>query len=125
MATPNYESLRKDTGNTISTLDDAAAQAVFDEAATLYSAGAVYAGARLLLLLPDWQKATEEAADYTQNQESEKLSQIATAKKAYLDYWQGLVDKATALDKVANRPSAVRSGRTRRIPARIIEYPGC
>lgn len=119
----DYQALRDDTGKTEATLNDEAAQVVFDRAATLYSAGAVFAGARILILRPDWQKATE-LADMTQNEESERLSQIAEAKRKYLAYWQGLVDEATKLDVVSNRASAVRSGRTKRKPARVMEYPG-
>lgn len=119
----DYQALRDDTGKTLATLSNEAAQAVFDRAATLYSAGAVYAGARILILRPDWKQATEQA-DYTQNEESEKLSQIAAAKKAYLLYWEGLAAEATKLDVVSNRSGAVRSGRTKRKPARVMEYPG-
>lgn len=118
-----YAALRRDTGKTIATLPDPEAEDIFVQAASMYSPSAVYAGARVLVLLPDWQKATEQA-DYTQNEESEKLGQLAESKRKYLDYWEGKVEEAQAKDEQANRPSAVRSGRTTRKPARLKEYPG-
>lgn len=118
-----YAALRRDTGKTEATLPDEEAEAIFVEAATLYSTSAVYPGARVLLLLPEWQTATE-LADYTQNEESEKLGQIAESKRKYLAYWEAKVTEATKIDEQANRGSGVRSGRTTRKPARVKEYPG-
>lgn len=119
----DWIALRDDTNKTLAQLSDAAAEAIFVRAATLYSASAVYAGTRVLVLRPDWVKATE-LADYSQNEESEKLGQIAEAKRKYLAYWEDLAAQATKVDETANRPSAVRSGRTTRKPARVKEYPG-
>lgn len=118
-----YAALRRDTGKTEATLPGNVAEEILVQAHAQYSPSAVYAGARVLVLLPDWVKATE-MADYTQNEESEKLGQIAESKRKYLDYWEGKVAEAEAKDEQANRPSAVRSGRTTRKPARLKEYPG-
>lgn len=119
----DYQELRDHTGRTEETLTDAEADAVFVRAATIYAAAGVYAGARVLLLLKDWQEASNQA-DYTQNEESEKLSQIADAKKALLLYWEGRVTADIANDTLLNGSSAVRSARSTRKPARIKEYPG-
>ena len=118
-----YAALRRDTGKTEIGLSDPEAEAIFVEAAALYPATALQYGARVLALLPEWQKATE-LADYSQNEESEKLGQIAEAKRKYLAYWEGKVAEATKADQLANRSSGVRSGRTIRKPARIQEFPG-
>lgn len=119
----DYQALRDDTGRTEDTLDDTAAEAKFVQAESLYPTAGVYAGARVLLLRKDWQDASQQA-DYTQNEESEKLSQIADAKRALLLYWEGRVTADIANDTLLNGSSAVRSGRSTRKPARIKEYPG-
>ena len=98
MAQPeDYELLREDTGTTTATLDDTKAQAIFTRVEASYSgnAGAIFAAARVEVLRPIWAKATEQA-DYTQNEESERLSQIADAKKELLDYWERILAEATA-----------------------------
>lgn len=120
----DYQELRDNTGRTTETLTDEQAQAVFDRAATLYLPAGVYAGARVLLLRTDWQKAAEQAIKYTQNEESEDLTAVAEAKRKLLLYWEGRVTIDIASDKVNNRPSAARFGRTSRKPARVREYPG-
>lgn len=120
----DYQALRDDTGRTTDTFDDEAAQAVFDRAATLYVAAGVYAGARVLLLRPDWQQATEQAIQYSQNEESEDLREVAKAKERLLLYWEGRVTADIANDKINNRASAARFGRTSRKPVRVREWPG-
>lgn len=119
----DYDALREDTGRTEDTLDDTAAEAVFVRAEGLYVTAGVYAGARVLILRADWVKATE-LANYTQNEESEDLSDIAEAKRKLLLYWEGRVAADIAQDKITNRPSTARFGRTTRQPARVREYPG-
>ena len=93
----DYELLREDAGLSESTLDDTKAAAIFDEVEVTYdgNADAIYAAARVKALRPIWARATE-LADYTQNEESEKLGQIADAKKELLDYWEGKLAEATA-----------------------------
>jgi hypothetical protein len=94
---PDYALLREHTGTTESTLDDIKAAAIFErvEAAYAGNADAIFAAARVEVLQPIWARATE-LADYTQNEESEKLGQIADAKKELLDYWEGKLAEATA-----------------------------
>lgn len=91
-----YVALRDDTGKTLTTLPDLDAEAVFVAAQAEWGDAGTQAGARVLIIRKDWAIATNNAADYTQNEESERLSQIADAKKELLDYWQGLLDDATA-----------------------------
>jgi hypothetical protein len=119
----DYEYLREDTGRTDDTLDDSAAEAIYLQAESIYATAGVYAGARVLILRKDWATASSQA-DYTQNEESEKLSQIADAKKALLLYWEGRLTADIAQDAAVNGSGSVRSGRSTRKPARIKEYPG-
>lgn len=90
-----YAALRDDTGKTETTLPDEDAEAIFVSAGAQYGEAGTYAGARVLILRKDWASASD-LADYTQNEESERLGQIAAAKKQLLDYWQGELDEATA-----------------------------
>lgn len=90
-----YASLREDTGKTAATLPNDAAEAKFVQAAADFGAAGTQAGARVLILRVDWAKATDQA-DYVQNEESERLSQIADAKKELLDYWEGILAEAIA-----------------------------
>jgi hypothetical protein len=101
-----YAALRDDTGRTATTLPDADAEATFVAAQDEWGDAGTQAGARVLIIRVDWASASN-AADYTQNEESERLSQIANAKKALLDYWQGLLDEAIAAVEipVGQRPA--------------------
>lgn len=93
----DYLLLRQETGATTTQVSDALAETFFDEAATLYpsNAGAAYAHTRVRALRIAWGEASN-LADMTQNEESERLSQIADAKKELLDYWEGQLAEATA-----------------------------
>lgn len=90
-----YAALREDTGRSETTLSDPDAEAAFVAANAEWGDAGTQAGARVLIIRVDWATATN-AADYQQNEESERLSQIAAAKRALLDYWEGKLADATA-----------------------------
>lgn len=93
----DYDLLRADVAATEAQLSDADAEDIFDTVEADYAgdASAIYAAARVLYLRRAWADATN-LADYTQNEESERLSQVAAAKKRLLDYWQAELDRAVA-----------------------------
>ena len=92
----DYILLREKTATTIVQVSDATAAALFVRMEAKYglNTDAVFAAAAVEVLEPIWAKATE-LADYSQNEESEKLGQIADAKKELLDYWQAKLNEAT------------------------------
>lgn len=91
----DYILLREKTGTTIVQISNEKAAEIFTrtEAAYPNNAAAAFAAACVEVLEPIWVKATE-LADYSQNEESEKLGQIADAKKEVLDYWAGKLEEA-------------------------------
>lgn len=93
----DYNLLREKTGTTLAQLDNTKAAAIFERMETKYPSNedAAFAAACVEVLEPIWARATA-LADMTQNEESEKLSQVADQKKELLDYWQGKLDEATA-----------------------------
>jgi truncated hemoglobin YjbI len=95
----DYALLRDKTHTSLSEVDDIKAAEVFGRSETKYpsNAAAAFAAACVEILEELWSAATDQA-DYTQNEESERLSQIADAKKELLDYW---------LDKLAEAIAAV------------------
>lgn len=92
----DYILLREKTGTTITQVSDEKAGEIFERMELKYvsNADAVFPAAAVEVLEPIWAKATE-LADMTQNEESERLSQIAKQKKELLDYWQAKLDEAT------------------------------
>ncbi len=115
--------LRSDTGHSFETLNDVDAEAIFTQAATMYSAGALYAGTRVLTIL-QLLGSSAKLRDYVQNNSSESASQVFKHLQALLGIWERKVADAAAVEDAANRPSAARFGRTTRKPARVKEYPG-
>jgi len=119
----DYTRLRSNTGDSLTSLPDLAAEAVFVQAAEQYSAGAVYAGARVIRIL-ELIGGAYKLHDYRQNNSSETASQIFTNLTKALGIWEGKVADAVAVETAAARPSAASFGRTTRRPARVREYPG-
>lgn len=119
----DYQRLRANTGDSEASLSDEAAEAIFVQAAELYSAGSVYAGARVLRIL-ELLGGAYKLHDYVQNNSTESASQIFKNLTVALGIWEGKVSDAIATEELADRPNAARFGRTTRKPARIKEYPG-
>lgn len=115
--------LRLDLGlsaDDTASLSDAAADAVFGEAAEEYTDVASIKAATRVIALTRLRVAAASSVDYDQNNSSEKASQRFAHLTTLLNEWQGKLDEAIA----DGRGSGVRSGRTTRKPARIKEYPG-
>jgi len=102
MATPqDYERLRLDCGlaatDTV-TLPDAQAEDNFDRAALIYPdptnpAGAQFASTRVLTL-EQLYASSVTSTDYTQNNSTEKASQLFDHYGKLLDLWNRKLDKA-------------------------------
>jgi hypothetical protein len=113
----DYNLLREKTNTTIAELDNTEAAAIFARTEARYpsNAAAAFAAACVEVLEAIWARATE-GADYTQNEESERLSQIAEAKRKLLEYWQSKLDEAVGDAELpkGRRPaffSVARAGR--------------
>lgn len=119
----DYARLRANTGDNSTSLPDAAAEALFVQAAELYSAGSVYAGVRVLRIL-ELLGGAYKLHDYRQNNSSESASQIFSNLTKALSIWEGKVSAAVAEEALAARGSVARFGGTTRKPARVREYPG-
>ncbi|MGK2950918.1 MAG: hypothetical protein ACSLEZ_00865 [Thiobacillus sp.] len=113
-----WQQLRDDLGYTATTLTDVQAEAVFVQAASLYSEGALQAGARVVAIR-QLLGSSARLHDYVQNNSSESASQVFKNLQALLGIWVG----QAATDDMAERGSAARFGRTSRKPARIKEHP--
>lgn len=112
-----WQALRDDIG--YPTLTDEEAEALYVQAATLYSAGAVYAGARVLTILRLLGPASQRS-DYVQNNSAERSSQTAASLRELLKIWQGFVDAAVTAESAGG---STRLGGLRRRPAKVKEYP--
>lgn len=97
-AAADYVLLRLDMGETAATLPDSQAEADFAQAAALYpdvGASIHYHAARVIVARRQYAAASNQA-DYTQNAESENLSQVAAHKYRWLQYWEKQLDAALA-----------------------------
>lgn len=96
--TDDYELLRKDIGVTAATFDNDAADDVLEEGAAKYAtnADAAAAFARVRACEQLWAKSVEEDADYTQNEESEKLGARTAKRRELLEYWEGKLEEVLA-----------------------------
>ena len=94
----DYTPLRKDVGTTEAACDDDSADDVLEEGAAKYptnaEAAAAYARVRACEQL--WAQSVNEDADYTQNEESEKLGARTAKRKELLDYWEGELEGVLA-----------------------------
>ena len=115
------DQLRDDTGYTATTLIDADAQALLDEAAAAYTdADSAYAYARLITLRR-LLASSAKLHSYTANNSKEEASDVFKHLRQLLAYWQKQLAAAVAVDSA--RPAAARFGKTGRKPARIKEHP--
>lgn len=109
----DYDRLRADTGQTCASLPDNEAEAIFVEAATLYTgARSQRAGARVIVLTRLLSKSAA-LTDYTQDTTTEKQSQVFDHLERLLGTWQTALDKALADEVVA---SVSASNRSLRVP---------
>jgi len=115
--------LRMDLGlaaTDTTSLADATIDAIFSEVAESYTDAASLLAATRVIAIRRLRAQAASAVDYQQNNSSEKASQRFAHLGALLSEWQAALDSAV----LANSGSSVRTGRTKRKPARIYEYPG-
>jgi hypothetical protein len=93
----DYILLRQESGATTTQVSDALAETFFVASLALYpaNADAAYAYTRVRALRIVWGEASSQA-DYTENEESERLGQLAEAKRKLLEYWEGKLADAIA-----------------------------
>lgn len=108
----DYVSLRSDTGHSLTTLPDPNALAIFTRAATLYSAGSLYAGARVLTIL-ELLGSSSKLHDYTQNNSQESASQVFKNLTTLLGIWEGKVAEAIAIEESGAGVQPPKSGSVR------------
>ena len=110
----DYNLLRQEVGASETQIGDALAEMFFDESSALYpsNADAAHAYARVKALRILVGQASSQA-DYVQNEESERLSQIAAAKEKLLAYWEEKLAEAVAAARVPEgaRPFAFSLGK--------------
>ena len=119
--------LREDIGyvsTDTTSFPDAEADAIYVEAAELYTGTASIYAATRIIAIQRLLASSAKMTSYTQNNSSEDASDVFKHLMQLLGYWRGVLADAIADDELANRPSAARFGRTTRRPARIKEHPG-
>lgn len=113
--------LRSDIGATVTSLPDDDADDIFTEAGEKYTdADSITAYTRVLAIRRLFASATK-LADYTQNESSEKQSQVFDHLQKLLAFWLGELDAAVS---AASTVGAAMFGGVRGKPKRIKEYPG-
>lgn len=96
--------LRRDIGADATTMLDAEADALFDEAAESYSDASVSGVYTRVLALRGYVASKAKLASYTQNEESEDLSDIFKHLTKLLDYWESELTKAILAAEEAEYP---------------------
>lgn len=105
----DYALLRADLGLSAAELSDEEAAAVFTQAAAAYPDGSetVQAlAARVIVARRQW-TAASELVDYSQNEESERLGQMAEAKRLLYLEWKEQLDAAIAAEASTKHPPTV------------------
>jgi hypothetical protein len=110
--------LRADVGATVTSLPDADVDAIFTEAAEIYSDVASQTAYTRIIAIRRLLASSAKLTDYTQNESRESMSQIFKHLRDLLAFWQGELAAIGSVD------GAARFGRTAGIPARVKEYPG-
>lgn len=122
--TPDYPSLRSNTGHSEASLPNTACAPLYTRAEALYGEGSpiVYPATRELAIL-DLLGSAAKMHDYVQNNSREGAAQIFKNLQAMLDVWGKR--RAEAEDEVAAAAmgGAAHFGRPTKKPARLAEYP--
>lgn len=116
----DYQRLRLDIGATIDSLDDTEAEDVLTEAAETYSgAHSSHAYARVIairrILI-----SSSKMVNYRQNNTQVNASDIFKNLREMLSIWENVLASSLAAD---SEHGVVRSGKTRRVPLPMLEYP--
>jgi hypothetical protein len=117
--TADFDSLRRDVGATLTSLPDAEAQTIFDQAAVIYSDPACQVAYTRVIALRQLLAQAATLHDYTANNSSEKMGKVFDNYLKLLELWTTALDDATA----AQSGGGVRWGSPTRKPSRIQEYP--
>lgn len=105
----DFDRLRRDVGADNVTLTNAAALAIFTEAAELYTgAGSLRAGARVIALTGMISGAAKYT-DYAQDTTQEKQSQVFDHLLALLKFWQTALDKALLDEEETTNAASAQS----------------
>ncbi len=122
MATATERSrLRRDVGADVSSLEDAAIDAIFVEAGERYTDTATATAYTRVLAIQGILASSAKLTSYKQNESSENLSDVFKHLRDLLAIWEAKTDDAIAA--AAGSSGAARFGGVRRKPATIKEYP--
>lgn len=111
-----------DTGTSSSVFSADEVDDLFTEAAETYTDTATIAAYTRVIGLQRLMANAAKLTDYTQNQTSEKQSQVFDHLKALLAMWKD--EHVTAVNNAASASGTARFGGMRRSPKRISEFPG-
>lgn len=92
----DYDRLRRDVGASATALPDLTAAAIFAEAAETYSGAAAIKAATRVIAIQGLLAAAAAEVDVTQNESTERLSQMSANLRELLRVWQGNLDRAIA-----------------------------
>lgn len=97
----DYILLRQESGATMTQVSDELAETFFAASLILYptNTDAAYAYTRVRALRIVWGEASSQA-DYVENEESERLGQLAEAKRKLLEYWEGKLADSIAVVEI-------------------------
>ena len=117
----DYDSLRRDVGATIEMLPDPAAEAIFVQAAKVFSDPASQLAHTRCIALRQLAAAAATMTNYTQNNTKEEQGRIFDNYMRLLTLWQDELD--AAIGSASTSQGNVRFGKTKHKPARLEEYP--
>jgi hypothetical protein len=126
MAYTQYQRHRVDVGfapdDTLS-LPDEQIEDAYDRAALLYTDTASVEAVARVIVLEQLYAAAKTSTDYTQNNTTEKASQLFDHYEKLLDKWNAALTKAINVATV-DEAGSVFSGHSVRKPPRYKEFPG-
>lgn len=114
--------LRRDVGADSTSLPDADADDIFDEAGEKYTDSATAASYARVLAIQGILASSSRLTTYRQNESTENLSDVFKHLTQLLSIWEAKT--ADAITAAAGSSGAARFGGVRRKPATIKEYPG-
>lgn len=112
-----------DTGTTAAVFSADEVDDMFTEAAETHTDEAAITAYTRVIGIQRLMANAAKLTDYTQNQSTEKQSQVFDHLKGLLSFWKGETDAAEA-SAAQSASGNARFGGMRRKPSRIAEYPG-
>jgi hypothetical protein len=104
-------------------LPDEQIEDAYERAGSLYTAAATVDAAARVIVLEQLYAAAVTSTDYTQNNSTEKASQLFDHYGKLLDKWNGALKSAISAAAV-DEAGSVFSGHSVRKPPRYKEFPG-